>query len=135
MSRSTNKFTNALGLDVGMARIGVARINSIAQISEPLVVLNNDDNFVGHLQKLISEYSVDLIVVGLPRNMQGEKTEQTRYVEQFTENLSKHLSLRIIMQDETLSTVAASERVTDKTRFMEDAHAAAIILEDFIAVN
>lgn len=29
---------NALGLDVGMARIGVARINSIARISEPLAV-------------------------------------------------------------------------------------------------
>ena len=59
-----SKFLNALGLDVGMARIGVARINAIAQISEPLSVVKNDGNTFDVLNKLISEYSIDLIVVG-----------------------------------------------------------------------
>lgn len=130
-----NSFVNALGLDVGMARIGVARINSIARISEPLAVLANDESFVPDIKKLISEYSIDIVVVGLPRNMNGEKTAQTEYVETFTNKLQTQIDKPIVFQDETLSTVAASERVTPKTKSMEDAHAAAVILEDFIETN
>ena len=126
---------NALGLDVGMARIGVARINSIARISEPLAVLANDELFISEINKLIGVHSIDIVVVGLPRNMKGEKTAQTEYVEQFTEKLKEQLNKPIVFQDETLSTVAASERVTPQTKSMEDAHAAAIILEDFIETH
>ncbi len=127
-----NKFTNALGLDVGQARIGVARSNSIAQISEPLAVLSNDEQFETKLKQLITEYSIDLIVVGLPRNMKGEKTAQSQYVEEFVEHTRTRIDVAIELQDETLSTVAAAERVTEKTKSMEDAHAAAVILEDYL---
>lgn len=130
-----NSFMNALGLDVGMARIGVARINSIARISEPLAVLANDELFISEINKLIGVHSIDIVVVGLPRNMKGEKTAQTEYVEQFTDKLKEQLNKPIVFQDETLSTVAASERVTPRTKSMEDAHAAAIILEDFIETH
>ena len=128
-----NNFTNALGLDVGQARIGVARINTIAQISEPLIVLNNDPSFEDKLRGLVDEYSIDLIVVGLPRNMSGEKTAQSEYVETFAKELQDNITTPIVLQDETLSTVAASQRVTAKTKSMEDAYAAAVILEDFMA--
>ena len=126
---------NALGLDVGMARIGVARINSIARISEPLAVLANDEPFISEINKLIGVHSIDIVVVGLPRNMKGEKTAQTEYVEQFTDKLKEHLNKPIAIQDETHSTAAATERVTTRTKPMEDAHAAAIILEDFIETH
>lgn len=127
-----NKFVNALGLDIGAARIGVARVNYIAQIPEPLVVLKNDHDFVSSLKRLIDEYSIDLIVVGLPRNMSGEKTAQSAYVEEFAEDLKSKIDLKVEFQDETLSTVAASEKVTEKTKMLEDAYAAAVILSDFI---
>lgn len=128
-----NSFTNALGLDVGLARIGVARISAIAQIAEPLVVLKNDVFFVEKLRQLIAEHSVDLIVVGMPRNMKGEKTDQSAYVEEFVKELAEETGVSLQFQDETLSTVAAQERVTPKTKQLEDAYAAAVILEDFLA--
>ena len=130
-----NKFTNALGLDVGAVRIGVARVNSIAQIAEPLVVLQNNDSILDEIEKLTVEYSADLIVVGLPRNMSGETTKQTEYVKEFAQELIKKIAVNVVFQDETLSTVAASERTTDKTKNIEDAVAAAVILEDFLVTN
>jgi putative Holliday junction resolvase len=130
-----NNFTNALGLDVGGARIGVARINSIAQISEPLVVLRNDDQFSTELKKLIVEYSADLIVVGLPRNMKGERTQQTEIVESFVGSHIEPLGVRVIYQDETLSTVAAEARMPKKDAHLQDAYAACVILEDFMQIN
>ncbi len=130
-----NKFTNAIGLDVGAVRIGVARINSIAQIAEPLVVLQNDDTVHDQINKLTIEYSADLIVVGLPRNMSGETTKQTEYVRDFVEELEKCTTVTVVFQDETLSTVVASQRTTSKTKNIEDAVAAAVILEDFLVTN
>ena len=130
-----NKFTNALGLDVGAVRIGVARINSIAKIAEPLMVLQNNDAVNDQINRLTIEYNADLIVVGLPRNMSGETTKQTEYVRDFVEELIKSTSINIVFQDETLSTVAASQRMTIKTKNIEDAVAAAVILEDFLITN
>lgn len=127
-----SKFTNALGIDVGSARIGVARINSIAQIAEPLVVIPSDDKKFETLNRLITEHSIDLVVVGLPRNMNGETTKQTEYVREFTQNFKETCSIEVVFQDETLSTVAAAERTTKTTKNIEDAVAAAVILEDYI---
>lgn len=128
-------FTNALGLDVGMVRIGVARINFIARISEPLVVLQNDASFLQKLGDLVIEHSADLIVVGLPRNMSGQTTKQTELVVDFVKNLSGADLPELVYQDETLSSVAADARLTKKTAHMQDAVAAAIILEDFLQTN
>ena len=129
-----NSFTNALGLDVGGARIGVARVNSIALMPEPLMVLKNDDRFVERLKQILVEYSIDLVVVGRPRNMKGELTEQSRTIERFTEAVIAPLGTKFEYFDETLSTQAASTRLTKKYGpEMEDALAAAVILEDYIA--
>jgi putative Holliday junction resolvase len=130
-----SNFTNALGLDVGGARIGVARINSIAQISEPLKVLKNDDQFDKELVSLITEYSADLIVVGKPRNMSGETTQQTEIVEQFAEDHLKKFGVTYVFQDETLSTVAAEGRMPKNATHLQDAYAACVILEDYLATQ
>jgi putative holliday junction resolvase len=128
-----SSFREALGLDIGAARIGVARINYIAQISEPLVVLQNDDKFVTKLQKIIVENHTDLIVVGLPRNMSGETTKQTEYVRGFVTSFASCIDTTIVYQDETLSSVAADARLSKKLpSSMQDAVAAAVILEDYI---
>lgn len=132
MSKSS-KFTNAIGIDVGAAKIGLARVSYIAQIAEPLYVIKNDKNTYTAINSLIAEHNIDLLVVGLPRNMNGEKTKQSEYVEKFATELKSQTNMPVVFQDETLSTVGAKERMTNKTKGMEDAVAAAIILEDYLA--
>lgn len=126
-----SNFTNALGLDIGAARIGVARINAIAKIPEPLCVLKNDDNFNSILNRLIKEHDIDLLVVGKPRNLSGNTTDQTNIVADFMQTLD--LSIPIEYQDETLSTIVASDMVGKKyPKKMEDALAAGVILQDYV---
>ncbi len=126
-------YTNSLGLDIGSKRIGVARINSVARIPEPLVTLENNDSFTVELKKIIDKEAVDLIVVGLPRNMSGEETQQSNIVKDFVDKvLRPSINLPIIYYDETLSSVDA-EKYSDDTKKKRgiDAIAAAEILRYF----
>jgi putative holliday junction resolvase len=127
-------ISNLLGLDVGESKIGVARVNLIARIPQRLDTLKNDSNFIPQVKKQIDEFSIDAVVVGLPRNLSGEETKQSQYVRKFVESNIAALGLPVYYQDETLSSRAAEERlkgdIYKKTDI--DAEAAVIILEDYI---
>lgn len=126
-------YTNALGLDIGSKRIGVARISSLARLPEPLVTLENSESFVSELKKIIDREMIDLIVVGLPRNMDGKETQQTGIVKAFTDTvLRPNTNLPIIFYDETLSSVEAEKYSLDTKQSKGlDAIAAAEILRYF----
>lgn len=121
--------TNILALDIGEKRIGVARANSIARIPEPIATLTNDASFKDAFAKLLQEYDITTIVVGLPRNLKGDETAQTAYTKQFVaDNLAEY---DVIWQDETLSSVSAETR-PDRLQHGIDAAAACIILDDYL---
>lgn len=126
-------YTNALGLDIGDKRIGVARINSVARLPEPLVTLENNESFVLELKKIIDKELVDLLIVGLPRNMDGGETQQSETVKEFVEVvLRPSINLPIIFYDETLSSVEAEKYPDDvKQKMGLDAIAATEILKYF----
>lgn len=128
------KFVNALGIDVGARRIGIARVNSVAKIPEPLCTFLNDDTFPEAMTRLIAEHQIDAIVVGLPRNLQGVETPQTNIVRDFVDQvIKKATNLPIIFQDETLTSIAAGHHTHEAvTRFGLDSLAATEILKDFI---
>jgi putative Holliday junction resolvase len=129
MSRA---YTNALGLDLGQAKVGLARMNSIARIPSPLAVVPNDTGLVDYLAHVIAEEQIDHLVIGVPRNMQGEKTVHSTQLEQQAAELAEALGKTYTLQDETLSTVRAQEWQKHHGQNTEDdAIAACIILEDF----
>lgn len=123
-----------LALDIGERRIGVARANTIAKIAEPLTTLENAGSFTQKLNQLIDEHNPEVIVVGVPRNMSGEDTAQTVYVEQFVSNLN--LSVPVEFQDEAVTSVHAEERLKSRGKPFSkqdiDAEAASIILQDYL---
>ena len=121
--------TNILALDIGEKRIGVARANSIARIPEPLATLANDDTFKEQFKKIVKEYDISTIIVGLPRNLKGDETAQTAYTKDFVaQNLAEY---EVLWQDETLSSVSAESR-PDRLQHGVDAAAACIILYDYL---
>lgn len=126
-----------LALDVGQKRVGIARANTIARIPEPLVTLANDENFKNSLTDLINEHDVNEIVVGLPRNMKGEETDQTKYTKDFIASLK--LKQTVHFQDETLTSVHAVELLeSGRQRYGKeniDSLAATLILEDYLKEN
>jgi len=127
-------INNVLGLDIGENKTGVARVNMIARLPQVVATLKNDNNFIPEITKIIKEENIDVMVVGLPRNMNGEETAQTKYVRDYVDNYLKSLKLPIFFQDETLSSKAAEVRLAGsgykKTDI--DAMAAVVILEDYL---
>jgi putative Holliday junction resolvase len=121
---------------VGQARIGVALASRSAGIASPLTTLANDDNFAGKLQELLGSHTVDTVVVGLPRGLDGQNTPQTDYVLTFAKNLQNTTSISVVLQDEALTSVKAEEELEARgkayTKEDVDALSATYILEDYL---
>jgi len=126
-------INNVLGLDIGESKTGVARVNMIARLPQPVATLKNDNNFISEITKIIKAESIDTLVVGLPRNMRGEETAQTKYVRDYVGDHLLSLNLPIVFQDETLSSKAAEARLGNGYKKTDiDAVAAVVILEDYL---
>lgn len=125
---------NLIALDVGEKRIGVAVADTGVRIAIPYDTLEVDGGEVERIAELMVRNKVDTLVVGYPRNQQGEATKQTEYVERFTEQLKDFAA--IVFQDESLTSVEAEKRLSSRGKGYSkgdiDAEAAAIILQDYI---
>lgn len=128
-----------IALDVGTKRIGVARANSIALIAEPLLTLDNDKDLFKNISTIIKEQNAKLLVIGMPNNLEGNQTQQTKYTAEFVKDLSKTISIPVAVQNEALSSVIARDRLSiRKTNYDKsevDSMAASVILESFIESN
>jgi putative Holliday junction resolvase len=125
-----------LGLDVGTRRIGVAVAREDIRIPSPLTTLENNDDIMAQLQKIVQEQSAQKLVVGLPRGMDGQDTEQTKLTEAFVRELQAQIAVPVVLQDEALtSQKAENELAARKKPYAKgdvDALAATYILEDYI---
>lgn len=128
-----------LGLDVGSKRTGMARASNVARLAEPLTSIPTKDA-ISSLQKYLAEHRVEAIAVGLPRNLAGEDTDQTRWVRSWIDKAKPKIAAPIYWQDEALtSKKAESLKLKAKSNQLiaisspdEHALAAAIILQDFL---
>lgn len=128
--------SNIIGLDVGDKRVGVAMTNTLARLPSPYTTLIRDDMFWSRLEKLIVDEAVAEVVVGLPRNLNSDDTEQTRSTRAFIAELEKRTGVRVITQDEALTSRQAEQelKARDKayTKGDIDALAATYILGDYL---
>jgi len=125
-----------LALDVGAQRIGVARANSIARIASPLTTLQHTDQIFDDISQLLKQEQADELVVGLPRGLEGQETDQTRTVRQFVADLQQRITVPIHFQDEALTSVKAEKELEARKKpFAKgdiDALAATYILGDYL---
>ncbi len=127
-------MTVILGFDFGLKRTGVAiaRDGTV----EPLLTLDADA-LESNINNLIDKYHPSELVVGIPRNLEGEDTAQTKLARGFGEQLAKNTGLPIRFQDEALSSERALQRIGENTpistrKKLLDQISAQIILEDYL---
>jgi len=123
-----------LGLDIGNARSGLARASSLARLAEPLFSVDTA-NLLSTIKDFQDSSDLSAVVVGLPRNLDGQDTEQTRRVRNWVDKTKPKLNLPMYWQDEALTSQKAralSSELSTKGSFDEHALAAAIILQDFL---
>ena len=127
-----------LAIDYGEKRIGLAVSDPLWLTAQPLSFLENNKIFFVESQKIIQEYDVKKIVLGLPKNLQGHDTAKTLEVRAFAEKLRKNLSIEVVFWDERFSTVAVNKFLIGadvsrkKRKKVVDSQAAAFFLQGYM---
>ncbi len=127
-----------LAIDYGTKRTGLAICDSAETIASPLTVIQGQKELLKKIAEVVETEKVEAVVLGLPLNMTGSHSSQTRLVLKFAGQLKDHLHIPVHFQDERLSSFSAEEKLTsakftkEKMRKRLDAVAAAEILEAFL---
>ena len=128
---------NLICLDVGERRIGVAMADTIVRIAVPYDTIEVDGTEVRQIAELAVRDNARTIIVGFPRNQQGEATAQSAFAETFADKLAD--IAKVVFQDESLTSVIAEQRLKARGKPYQkgdiDKEAAAIILQDYLESN
>src|SRR6185437_14826635 len=105
-----------LSLDVGDKRIGVAVCDPPGLVVTPLMTIHrkNMQTDVAKVATLVTEQEADMVVVGLPMNMDGTEGEQALKVRSFAKKLGFATNRPIEFHDERLSTFSAIETLVER---------------------
>ena len=129
-----------MGLDFGMARIGIALSDDTKFLASPYLTYKrkSEQEDLNYFANLIKDKKVDEIVCGLPYNMQGEEQEIAHRTREFMQKIQDLTNLKIEFVDERLSSSMAEEMLKETERDWKkrkeklDAVAASIILQDYL---
>lgn len=101
-----------MGLDVGDKTIGVAVSDLLMITAQGVTTIKrtNIKNDLNELRKIIDEYQVTKIIVGIPKMLNGTIGIQGQKVLNFLDKLKKHFDLPIELEDERFTTTI-SERM------------------------
>jgi len=129
-----------LGLDIGDRWIGVAVSDPSGKLASPLTIIGRTKDMADleAIGSIIEQNDVGRIIVGLPRSMNGSLGRQAEKVQEFTDQLRRHVEVPMEFRDERLTTVSANRLMREsstkksKTKARDDAIAAALILQSFL---
>ncbi|MDE5549009.1 MAG: Holliday junction resolvase RuvX [Clostridia bacterium] len=128
-----------LAIDLGDARTGIA-------VSESGIIATGLETYkrveeskdLQYIADLVKAYKIDVVVFGLPLNMDGTSGERVEKTKTFAEKLQPLISAKIDYEDERLTTVVAEEMLIeggmrrDKRKKVIDKIAATIILQAYL---
>ncbi len=129
-----------LGLDVGSKRIGLAISDPLGITAQGLATLHRQNKRLDFekLEKVIQEYGVTQIVVGLPLRMSGLEGTQAEKMQLFAEELRKRFQLPVHLWDERLTSAQANRLLRETEMSIKrrgevvDQMAAVLILQSFM---
>jgi len=129
-----------LALDHGTKRIGLAVSDELGMIALPLEFVPAEpfDQFLTRLREVIAEKNVELLLVGMPRNMDGTYGPAAEKVREFITALKAAFTLPIKTWDERLTSAQANRFLIqanvrrDKRKEKVDQTAAAILLQSYL---
>jgi putative Holliday junction resolvase len=131
-----------LSLDHGTRRIGVAVSDETKTIAQPLEYIPAEPfaDFLERLKKILVEKEIDLILIGMPRNMDGSYGPAAQKVEAFVSVMKSAITVPIKLWDERLTSKMANRILIqgnvrrDQRKEKVDKMAAAILLQSYLDV-
>tara|TARA_B100000676_G_scaffold161889_1_gene159278 strand:- start:408 stop:824 length:417 start_codon:yes stop_codon:yes gene_type:complete len=133
-------LNRVLAIDFGEVRVGLALSDLTCTIAKPYKTINyNDiDHLLIQLSDIIKENDVNQLVVGIPYNMKGEDTKQTKIVKDFVSIIKEKLDYDIDLVDERLTSMEAEKLMhqmdikVGHNKDKVDKIAASIILQEYL---
>lgn len=133
----TNK--TVLGFDYGTKSIGIAIGQSLTGTARPLRSIKAVDGIPKweEIEQLINEWQPQLLIIGLPLNMDGSEQEITQRAKKFANRLHGRFAIPIAHQDERLTTADAKARLFEfggykaLSKEQIDAMSAVLIIESY----
>lgn len=136
----------AIGIDYGRRRIGLALSDATGMLARPWKTIEGGGGPRRTAMRLATEITalaadpdgLAAVVVGYPRRLNGDATEQTAAVEAMVGELRQIVALPLVLQDERLTSreaealLARREKDWRKRKPLLDAASAAIILQDYL---
>jgi putative Holliday junction resolvase len=132
--------TRTLGIDHGTVRIGLALSDELGMIAHPLEFVPAEplNGALKRIADLVAEKQIGLLLVGMPRNMDGSYGPATEKVKEFIEFLKGAVTIPIKTWDERLTSAQANRYLIqadvrrDKRKQKVDKMAAAILLQSYL---
>ena len=137
-----NAHRRAMAFDYGTRQIGVAVGQTLTGSAEPLTNLRARDGVPDwdQLARLIREWEPNVLVVGLPLNMDGSASDMSERAARFARRLNGRFQLPVETVDERLSTFEAKQHLKDQGRTPSsyrddpvDSLAAALLLQTWLS--
>jgi putative Holliday junction resolvase len=134
------KLMRIMGLDVGSKTIGVAISDELGITAQGFKTIKRKamEDDLRELYTIISQFQIEKIVVGLPKNMDGSLGKQAEFVLGWIEDFKNKIQLPVETWDERLSTVEASKTLLKadlsrkKRKGVIDKLAAVLILQGYL---
>ena len=131
---------SALGLDIGLKRVGIAGCDGTGLIATGITTLvrSSFDRDVAYLREIVSQRRVQILVAGLPYSLNGELGAQARQVQKYANRIAGALELPLEYVDERLTSVEAEELMKaagmnlSQNKGSIDRKAAALILQQWL---
>lgn len=129
-----------MALDYGERRIGIALSDQDQLISFPYQTIDTrkTPDVVRELVKIIKEQKVEFVIVGNPLSNEGADSKKSKDIKAFAGMLSNHISIPIILWDESFTTRQAlalmneANKKIKKNRDTVDQLAASLLLKDYL---
>ncbi len=129
-----------MAVDLGKARTGIAASDKTEYLASPVAVISEKrrDVLLSKVAEKAREIKAELIVVGLPRNMDGSEGESAVNARAFAQELTEELGIETVLWDERCTTITAHGYLNDtntrgkKRKAVIDEVAATVILQSFL---
>ena len=129
-----------LGIDYGMARVGLAITDALkitAQSLDTLEIKGDSEILIDKIKDIMKESKLEAVVIGYPRHLNGDISETAKKIDEVIVKIEE-LGLKVIKWDERLTTVMAHKTMRDlgikqkDKKVHADRLAAMYILEDYL---
>ena len=129
-----------ISVDLGKARTGLAVSDKTGFLASPLMMIEekSEKKRLEKVAQAVVDNKASLVVVGLPKNMDGSEGDSAKSAREFASQLTEITGIKTVMQDERGTTITAHTYLSNrdvrgkKRKAQVDIVAASIILQDYL---